>query len=164
MSSYLVCLFVCQSVSPLLHIVCFGPPLHYPDRLASLINTIPYFFWTFRVYFCEATNANLDSGCRTVSIVTGDKGSWWSHLANFVGHSIGVLVCFFVDCGHNERILFVTKLRHADKCFVNTMKEYIERNNLQLELVKKMLTLFTFTFAKRWKFRTQTTSAPFLTV
>ena len=56
------------------------------------------------------------------------------------------------------------------------MKVYTEMNNLQLELIrysKKMLTLFMFSFAKRRirapnaeyrKFRTQTTSAPFLTV
>ena len=41
-------------------------------------------------------NANLDSGCQTVSVVTVDMmfvesvdTSWWSYLANFVGHSIG---------------------------------------------------------------------------
>ena len=72
-----------------------------------------------------------------------------------------------------------TLLRYADKHIVNIMKVYIERNNLQLELIrysKQMLTLFTSTFVKRqiqynithWtqirRFRTQTTSAPVLTV
>ena len=54
------------------------------------------------VYFCEARNsiqyrtpnANLDSGCQTVSIVTGDNGCrllLGSHVADFVGNSIGAL-------------------------------------------------------------------------
>ena len=35
--------------------------------------------------------------------------SWGSHLADIVGHSIGALACFFVDCGPNKRIMLVTK-------------------------------------------------------
>ena len=31
---------------------------------------------------------------------------------------------------------FVTRLRYADKRIVNIMKVYIERNNLQLELIR----------------------------
>ena len=73
----------------------------------------------------------------------------------------------------------ISLLRYADKRNFNINKVYIEMNNLQLELIryrKKMLSLFTFTFAKRLiqcniskrmhirKFRTQNTSALFLTV
>ena len=58
------------------------------------------------VYICEATdsmqyhtpNANLDSDCQTVSIVTGDNGcrhlSVRSLLADFVAH--GALSCLFL--------------------------------------------------------------------
>ena len=45
----------------------------------------------------------------------------------------------------------ITLLHYADKRIVNTMKVYIERNNLQLELIrygKTNLILFTFSFAK----------------
>ena len=67
---------------------------------------------------------------------------------------------------------------YADKRTVNEMKVYLERNNSQVELIRcceQVLTLFTFTSAKRqiqckmahrtqiMRFRTQTTSAPFLT-
>ena len=102
--------------------------------------------------------------------------SRWSHLADFVGHSIGALACFFVDCGHNKPILLVTQLCYADTCIVNIMKVYFERNNLQLELIRyskkkclvySRLLLRSDGFAHRAhsrKFRTQTTSAPFLTV
>ena len=75
-------------------------------------------------------------------------------------------------------IRFIQLLRYADKQIVNIMKMYIDRNNLQVELMrcsKKMLTLLTFNFAKSWiqcniahrmhgrKFRPETTSDPFLT-
>ena len=43
-------------------------------------------------------------------------------------------------------------LRCAHKCIVNIMKVYIEKNNMQVELIQfrtKILPLFTFTFAKR---------------
>ena len=44
----------------------------------------------------------------------------------------------------------ITLLRAADKRIVNIMKAYIERNNLQLELIRycKMLILFMFTFVR----------------
>ena len=69
----------------------------------------------------------------------------------------------------------ITRLRYADNRIVNIMKVYIERTNLQLELIrfsKQMLNLFTFTFLRSdgfanethsRKFRTQTTSAPWVT-
>ena len=68
---------------------------------------------------------------------------------------------------------FVTRLRYPDKCIVDIMIQvYIERNNLQLELIRyrKKDDLFTFTFTKRRiqcniahrmhirKFRTQTSN------
>ena len=54
----------------------------------------------------------------------------------------GAVACF----------LLLSLSRYADKRIVNIIKVYIERNNLQVELVrysKNMLTLFTFNFAKR---------------
>ena len=46
----------------------------------------------------------------------------------------------------------ITLLHNVYKHIVNIMKVHIKRNNLQLQLmrylIKKMLTLFTFTFAK----------------
>ena len=71
-----------------------------------------------------------DNGCRHVSVVTP------------VARSTGALSCYQI-----------TMLRYADNGIVNIMKVYIERTNLQLELIrfsKQMLNLFTFTFAKRW--------------
>ena len=78
----------------------------------------------------------------------GSRISWWSHRADFVDHSVGALACVFADCGHNN-IMLVAPLRYAEKCIVNIM--YIERNNLQLELIRYSIkmTLFTFTFAKK---------------
>ena len=83
------------------------------------------------VYFCEARNsmqyrspnANLDSGCQSVSIVT----SWWSHLSDIVHHSIEWCDGMFLS------VVMFTQLRYADKRIVNIMKVHIERNNLQLE-------------------------------
>ena len=48
------------------------------------------------------SNANLDSGCQRVSIITGDNGCrhlFVVALADFLGHPIGALACLFVDCG-----------------------------------------------------------------
>ena len=45
-------------------------------------------------------------------------------------------------------ILETSSFRHADKRSVDIMKVHIERNNLRYDTVT-MLTLFTFTFAKR---------------
>ena len=69
-------------------------------------------------------NANLDSGCQTVYIVTGDNGlqtllvgrTWSTLLVIRLVHW-----CFFVDCGtgHNKHIVLLTKLRYANKCIVN---------------------------------------------
>ena len=69
-------------------------------------------------------NANLDSGCQTVYIVTGDNGlqtllvgrTWSTLLVIRLVHW-----CFFVDCGtgHNKHIVLLTKLRYANKCTVN---------------------------------------------
>ena len=73
-------------------------------------------------------NANLDSGCQTASIVTGDNG------------------CRHLSVVTPGRLCWpTTLLRYAHKRIVNIMKVYIERNNLQLELIK----IWTFTFAKR---------------
>ena len=47
---------------------------------------------------------------------------------------------------------FGQQLRCAHKRIVNRIKVYIERNNMQVELIrfrKKISPLFTFTFAKR---------------
>ena len=60
----------------------------------------------------------------------------------------------------------ITLLRFAHKRTVNIMKLYIERNNLQLELIWYSLLLRSDVFAHRTHsrmLRTQTTSAPFLT-
>ena len=69
-----------------------------------------------------------------------------------------LFVCLFVSpslC----LVRFGQLLCYADKCIVNIMKVYIERNNLQVEFIrcrKKMLTSFTCTFAKQIRrFRTQ---------
>ena len=59
--------------------------------------------------------------------------SWWSHLADIFGYSIAALVCFFVDFWNSKPILLANQLRDADKCLVNIMKVYIERNNSKLE-------------------------------
>ena len=83
-------------------------------------------------------NANLDSGCQTVYIVTGDNGlqtllvgrTWPTLLVIRLVH-----LCFFVDCGtgHNKHIVMLTKLRYSVmQINVLSMKVYIERNNLQL--------------------------------
>ena len=69
---------------------------------------------------------------------------------------VGLLVCMFVcqsvvSPTHPLVRRFGQILRYADKRIVNIMKVYIVRNNLQVEFIrfrKKMLTLFTFTFAK----------------
>ena len=68
------------------------------------------------------------------------------------GRTWPTLVCFFVDFGHDKRILLVTQLLYADKRIVKIMKVFIDTNNLQLELIrysKKNFTLFTFTCTKR---------------
>ena len=62
--------------------------------------------------------------------------SWWSPLADVVGHSFGALACLFVNCRNTKHIMLVNQLRYADKYIVNIMKEYIERNNLQLESIR----------------------------
>ena len=79
-------------------------------------------------------NANLESGSQTVSIVSGDN--WWRHLVVVGGRTWTTLACFFVDCGHAQRILLVTQLRYTDEYIVNIMKVYIDRNNLQLESMR----------------------------
>ena len=56
-------------------------------------------------------------------------------MVDFVGHSVGALVCFFVDCRHNKRIMLLTQIRYANKFIVTITKAYIERNTLQLEHV-----------------------------
>ena len=114
--------------------------------------------------------AILDSDCQTVCIVTGYNGCRHLSLvtsAEFVDHSIGA---FTVG------IIFVAQLRYADKRIVNIMKVHIKRNNLRLELTRysrkmvdfiRVLLLLSDGFAQRTqsrKFRTQTTSAPFLLV
>ena len=66
-------------------------------------------------------------------IVTGDNGC---RLLLVVGGRT-TLSCFFDDCGHDKHILLVTQWCYADKCIVNIIiKVYIERNNLQLELIR----------------------------
>ena len=96
-------------------------------------------------------NAYLDSGCQTVSNVSGYN--WRRHPLLVGGRTWLTLACFFGDCAwHDKRIMLVTQLRSAGKCVVNITKVHIERNTLQLELIrysKTMLTLFTFTVAKR---------------
>ena len=122
-------------------------------------------------------NANLDSGCQTVYIVTGDNGL---HLQTLlVGRTWSTLLvirlvhwCFFVDCGtgHNKHIVLLTKLRYADKCIVNESVHRKEHLATIIHTIQyQMLTLFTCLllrsdgFAHRRKFQTQTNSAPFLT-
>ena len=59
-----------------------------------------------------------------------------------------MFVCLFVW----HLVRFGQLLRSADKRIVNIMKVYVKRNNMQVELIrfrKKILILFTFTFAKR---------------
>ena len=60
----------------------------------------------------SSPNANIDSGCQAVSIATGNimfygvETSRWSHPADFVGHSVGALSCFYCRVHfylHNDR-------------------------------------------------------------
>ena len=95
-------------------------------------------------------NANLDSVCQTVYYCHWRQWvvdtSCWSHLADVVGHTIGSLVCFFVDCGtgHNKRIVLLSKLRYADKCIVNESVHRKEQLATIIHTIQyKMLTLFT---------------------
>ena len=80
-----VWLYVCLSVNPSLPLVRFGQLSRYTDK--RIVNIVKVYDAAKSVdfihdYFCEATdpmqyrppNANLDSGCQTVSIVTGDNG------------------------------------------------------------------------------------------
>ena len=84
---------------------------------------------------CNITHrTQIWSGCQTVSIVSEDNGC--THVLVVGGRTCPRLACFFVDSGHDKSIQLVTQLRYADKCFVNIMKEYIERNDLQLELIR----------------------------
>ena len=101
-------------------------------------------------------NANLDSGCQTVYIVTGHNGlqtllvgrTWPTLLVIRLVHW-----CFFVNCGtgHNTHIVLLTKLRYADKCIVNESGHRKEQLATIIHTIQyQMLTLFTwFTFAKR---------------
>ena len=53
-------------------------------------------------------------------------------------------------CGYQILASF-SSLWAAVRCIVNIMKVYIERNNMQVEIIrfrKKISPLFTFTFAK----------------
>ena len=100
-------------------------------------------------------NANLDSGCQTVYIVTGDNGlqtllagRTWSTL--FVIRLVHW--CFFVDCGteHNKHIVLLTKLRYADTCIVN---ESVHRKEQLATIIHDTISnvdfIHVFTFAKR---------------
>ena len=62
------------------------------------------------------------------------------------------LVCSFVCLlASLHSVRFGQLLRCAHKRIVNIMELYIERNNIQVELIlfRKIPTLFTFTFARR---------------
>ena len=60
------------------------------------------------------------------------------------GHVTFYLVCLFVSQSL-PLVRFGQLLRYPDNCIVNIMKVYIERNNLQVELIRfcNFLTLFT---------------------
>ena len=66
-----------------------------------------------------------------------------------------MFVCLYVCLSVSPSLPLVSfgqLFRCADNCIVNIMKVYIERNNMQAELIqfrKKILTLFMLTFAKR---------------
>ena len=62
-----------------------------------------------------------------------------------------MFVCLFVSSSLHL-VRFGQQFRCADKRIVNIMNVYIERNNMEVEVIrfrKKMLTLFMFNFAKR---------------
>ena len=63
-----------------------------------------------------------------------------------------VYVCSRAHCSHGKSLQRLWQLLHyADKRIVCTMEAYIERDNIQVELIqflKIISTLFTFTFAK----------------
>ena len=48
----------------------------------------------------------------------------------------GHVIAFSLCPSRYFRSFSSPKLRHADKCIVNMVKGYIERNNLQLELIR----------------------------
>ena len=77
--------------------------------------------------------------------------SRWPHLSDIVRHSIKLCASVILSTVVFAR---VRKYRYAAKRIVNIMKVSIERNNLQLELIrynKKMLSLFTFNFANAYQ-------------
>ena len=63
------------------------------------------------------------------------------------------MVCMFFVSSSLPLVRFGQLLRrYADQCIVNIMQVYIERNDLQVEVIRcrnKMLTLFTYTLTKR---------------
>ena len=135
---------------------------------------------------------NIASGCLLPLEPMSVDTSRWSHLADFVGHSMVhcrvsfyCRVYIYLHYGRNIHTISVLTVGiinvfcrspnyTATLCIINRMSVYIKRNNLQLELIpyvysKMFVTLpcsryfCEATYSPR-KFRTQTTSAPFLTV
>ena len=47
---------------------------------------------------------------------------------------LGLFVCLFVSPSQHL-VYFGKLLRYADKCIVNILKVYIERNNVQVEII-----------------------------
>ena len=174
--TWFVSFFLRQSVSQsLASFRCFGPTLRYADtrivnimkvwvlhrkeQLASRVNTIPYININFiHVYFCEAwnsmqrrpPNANLESDSQTVYIFSCNNAC--RNLLVVRGRTWPTLAGFRVDCGHDKRILLVTQLHYRDTCIVNNYDQSVHRNEQLATRINtiqyKMLTLFTFAFAK----------------
>ena len=69
-------------------------------------------------------------------IVTGDNGC--RHVLVVGVCTWPTLVCLFVDYVQWQTYCVgqPIRLRYADKCTANIMKVYIERNDLQLELIR----------------------------
>ena len=106
-------------------------------------------------------------------------GNWGVHVIYYrIQFLFGVPIFFPLSFRYSRKFSLPNYAMQIN--VFSIMKEYIKINKLQQELIrslKKMLTWFMFTFAKRWiqcniahrthnirTFWTQTTSAPFLTV
>ena len=167
---------MCLFVSPSLHLLRFGKLVRYADK--KTLPIVKVYIERYNLQFkvmpiCDNKKLTLltftfaKRGFNAISPTERKSRQWlsdcaychwiqwvytytsrWSLLANFVGHSLGVLSFFFLlSCSPNYAIT-LCKINVLS----NTMKVYNERNRLQLELIlysKHILTLFTFTFAKR---------------
>ena len=77
--------------------------------------------------------------CQSVCLSVASINSFWLAISTVVFMSTRIMYNYYVDCGHNKRIVLLTQLcYHAMQinAIVTIMKVYIERNNLKLELIQ----------------------------